>query len=91
MIRRGKQYKADEIIAGVCTCLETKEPQTPASLAKCVGVHPATAGKYVGIAENLGILKCSEVKLGRNKLRLCKINPSYERVWKKLRERGGEK
>ena len=82
--KRGKSYKIDEIIKDICKCLINNENQTPSSLAKYLGVNPKTVQKYVEIARKLGILKCEDIEMGKNKIRICKINPEYKKIYEKL-------
>lgn len=76
-------YQTDKIIKEICACLiERGEPLTPSSIARCINTSPRTAQRYIEIAKNLGILECDEVRMGRNKVQLCRISKKYFEIFK---------
>jgi hypothetical protein len=87
MMKRGKSYRTDEILKGICGCLENDSPKTPSSVARCLDIHPKTAERYINTGKELGILQCNEITMGKNRVTLCKINPDYQEVWKKLKKK----
>lgn len=80
-----KKYNTAQMIKEICSCL-IKKVDTPSGVARCTKYDPRTVSKYVEIAEELGIIKCDEMEMGRNKVRFCTINPDYMKIYKKLEE-----
>jgi predicted transcriptional regulator len=85
LIQRRSPYNPAKIIKNILTCLEKNQSQTPSSIAKCTRINPKTAQKYIGIAHNLGILKCERVKTGKTKIQVCRINPKYKTILKDVK------
>jgi len=85
MVVRGKQYKTDAILKDICGCLVKNEKQTPSSIARCVDANPKTVQRYVGIAKNLGMVKCEDIKMGEKNVQVCRINPKYREILKELK------
>ena len=79
-----KKYDTVQVIKNICSCLVEKDVDTPSGIARCVNYDPRTISKYVDIAKGLGIIECNEIEMGRNKVRLCKINPDYMEIFNNL-------
>ena len=86
-LKRGKPYKVEKILLNICGSLEETSPQTPASIAKHLNIHPRTAEKYLNAGKELGMFECNEISMGKNKITLCNINPDYLEVLRKLKKR----
>lgn len=85
MIKRQKAYGTDDMIKKICGCLIKEEKQTPSSLARCIDANPKTVQKYVEVANKLGILKCEDIRMGKNQVKVCRINPKYREILKELK------
>jgi predicted transcriptional regulator len=68
------------MIKNILGCLTDGNGKTPSSISKCVNANPKTIQKYVRTAENLGILQCEEITMGKNQIKICKINPKYKQI-----------
>ena len=66
----------------ICNQLLDKKIQTPAGIAKKIGVNPKTVQKYIAMGINLGLI-ISDTMEDTNML-LCQINPKYKEIFVNL-------
>jgi len=92
-MKRKKSYRFDKIVIEICEYLSGVGEDTPASIAKSIEISPRTAQKYINYAINLGLFIKREIRLGKNKVNLIKINPKYKEIFDKIKNKmdGDEK
>lgn len=78
-MKRKKSYKFDEIMKDTCNHLLKKKWDTPAGIARAIGINPKTSQKYIAMGINLGLI-LSDTMEGNNML-LCQINPKYREIF----------
>jgi len=81
---RTSSYKADEIILKICNHLLKRQRgiDSPASIARGIGINPKTSQKYVGIGKNLGIFKTDTFE--SNNMVVVWINEKYKPILKDM-------
>jgi len=78
--KRTASYRADEIILKICNHLSRRQRgvDSPAGIARGIGINPKTAQKYVEIGKNLGIFKTDTFE--SNNMLLVWINDKYKLI-----------
>lgn len=84
-MKRNKSYRFDEIMKKICNQLLDKKIQTPAGIAKKIGVNPKTVQKYIAMGINLGLIISDTME--DNNMLLCQINPKYKEIFANLKRR----
>lgn len=87
-MKRKSSYAFDDIIIKILGYLHDKGIDTPAGIAKSIGINPKTAQKYIKMAANLEILNVEDVtnKEGRLSFSFVKISDCYRQIYHKYIE-----
>lgn len=85
-MKRMASYRADEIILKMCKYLSLMRVgrDTPAGIARNIGINPKTAQKYVAMGKNLGIFK-TDIFESNNNMLVVWINEKYNPILDELK------
>jgi len=77
-MKRKSNYVFDDIITKILHHLRDKRFDTPAGIARSIGVSPRTAQKYIKMAANLEILNIEDIMNKKGKVAFSFVNISEQ-------------